>query len=153
MIKKIKLKLKKFRQALIGILGGVLLTASLGAIDPSQMTEINVIGERAIYHFDCNGTEVISFDTAEDFNERFIETVKRGEKEKWPQMRGCTYFRGERSTLFDTQDGYIHDNEFAENIEVHNGVTSTRVYFMLPDAGFENYSKADFDILRTAPKP
>ena len=148
---KLKEKALRFKQALIGILGGVLLTTSLGAIDVSQMTKIDTIGERAVYYFDCNGVTKTSFSTAEDFNERFIEKPKRGEREDFPQIKDCVYKGGQRSMEFTTPDGFIHPNEYAETTEVYNGVTSSRVFFMTSDKRFYNWTKEDFEAVKSIP--
>jgi hypothetical protein len=99
------------------------------------MNRIHVIGERAIYWFkDKDGNMVHEFDTAKDYNDRFIDRVKSS-----PKKSGYTYVRGKRATLFDTPDGFIHDDEFA--ITEEGGVD--KVLVMLPGGKFLNLPKEE----------
>ena len=106
----------------------------------AAMTKVNVIGERAQYIFECNGVRDVEFSTDIDFNERFISRIK-----PVPTKDGCIFIEGHRLTHFDTLDGFIHTNEYAELQE--GGVD--KVLMVLPDSGFKNMTKTDVEVLQT----
>lgn len=105
------------------------------------MIKINVIGERSKNRFkDANGNFVEEISTDTDYNNRFIEPTKKGEKPNPPQKAGYEWVNSSRVTHFDTPDGEIHEGEYAVHVE--NG--EERILTILPGLGrFANLSKAD----------
>lgn len=118
---------------------GVMAVSLLGNTSP--MVKVNYIGERHTALFDCNGSMVHEFSTAEDYNRRFINIDKdKGEKADPPKKEGCKWIQSSRDSSFDTQDGFIHDGQYAEVIE--NG--KNRVFFQL-DGQFYNWPRERYE--------
>ena len=111
-----------------------------------QMQRINVIGERHIATFDCDGTQIIEYSSDTDYNERFID-LQIGEKPNLPIRDGCKWVSSSRSTHFDTVDGFIHPGEYATSTENNK----ERIFFMIDDGRFENWSKEEFTLFETIP--
>ena len=140
---------KKVRWVLVGTitaataLGLILAPAPIPTDMETQMQRINVVGERHIAIFDCDSIQVTEFSSDTDYNERFID-LQIGEKPNPPIRDGCKWVSSSRSTHFDTVDGFIHPGEYATSTENNEG----RVFFMLPDGKFENWSKEEVEMLK-----
>ena len=137
-LSKLSLKVKKWVKTALVALGlvGVAFAATTLTQIPQEMELIHIIGERSITVFDCEGVELTEFNTDIDYNERFINL--NGKRPNPPTKEGCIWKESSRAVWFDTADGNIHDNQYAEKLE--NG--RERVFFMT-GGEFKNLSKED----------
>lgn len=102
------------------------------------MKKINAIGERAEYCFEHLETKerVYEYSTDVDYNERFLDG-----NDNPPTKDGHKFISASRITHFDTSDGFIHEDEYAD-------LPDDKVIFRVKDKHCLNVHKEDVEKIK-----